>query len=67
MYLFKSKIIYNFVKFEANKKDIYFPPSLLLLLLDSGSEIGVRGAGSEIGNPRSGIWIKMDKNQDPES
>jgi hypothetical protein len=38
---FKNKIIYNFVKFVATKKGLttIFPPSLLLLFLDPGSEI----------------------------
>ncbi len=49
LYLFKGKIVYNFLEPEAYKKDKtknFFPPSLLLLLLNPGSEIGV---------PRSGI------------
>jgi hypothetical protein len=37
--LFKNKIIFNFVRFVATKKVFFFHPSLLLLLLDPGSEI----------------------------
>jgi hypothetical protein len=50
---FKNKIIFNFVKFVATKKDMakfIFHPSLLLRFLDPGSEIG---------DPE---WVK---NQDP--
>jgi hypothetical protein len=49
---FKNKIIYNFVKFVATIKGMttnYFHPSLLMLFLVPGSEIR---------DPRSGIWDK---------
>jgi hypothetical protein len=43
LYLFKNKIISNFVKFVATKRGRttnIFPPPLLLLLVDPGSGIG---------------------------
>ncbi len=41
LYLFKNKIIFNFVKFMTTKKvEHQIPPLLLLLLLDPGSDIG---------------------------
>ncbi len=43
---FKNKIIFNFVKFVATKKDMtnnFFHPSLLLLFLEPGSEIRAPG------------------------
>jgi hypothetical protein len=53
-YLFKTKIIYNFMIFVATKNgsNKFFPLLLLVLLLDPGSEIQ---------DPESG----MDKNQHP--
>ncbi len=42
LYLFKNKIIYNFVIFEATKKvapQMFSPPPLMFPLLDPGYEI----------------------------
>jgi hypothetical protein len=54
---FKHKTIFRFVKFVATKQGMtkkIFHPSLLLLILDPGSEIRDPGSG-------------MGKNQDPGS
>ncbi len=52
---FKSKIIFNFVKFVAPEEGIttiFFHPSLLLLFLDPGSGVGKnQDPGSEINIP----------------
>jgi hypothetical protein len=59
MYLFKNKIIFNFVKFTATKKvgQLIFP-LLCFVGVRYGirdSRSGIRDPGSEIRDPRSGI------------
>jgi hypothetical protein len=58
LYLFKNKIIFNYVKFEATNKGRatkFFPLPLLLLLLDSGS-----GYGKNIPDPTLNYFLRFD-------
>ncbi len=61
---FKMKIVLNFVKFVATKKDMttdFFHLSLLLLFLDPGSGMGKNqdpGSGINILDPQH--WFKSD-------
>ena len=59
---FKNKIIFNYVKLVATKKDVtatFFHPSFLLLFLDPGSGMGKNqdpGSGINIPEPQHCLW-----------